>query len=112
MRTSHPGRLVLGGLCAVLTGLTLYNHIVGSKVLGFFINWLPRLFSIRYLREVHFFILFALWAFAVHHVYSAVLIGIEERSGLVGGIFSGYKFFPESTVKEHGGHEQGIKSRS
>jgi Ni/Fe-hydrogenase 1 B-type cytochrome subunit len=92
-------------LAQILTGLALYNHILGSKVLGFFINWLPSLISIRYLREIHFFIMFAFGAFVVHHVYSAVLIGLEERSGLVGGIFSGYKFFSESRVKEDAAHE-------
>jgi Ni/Fe-hydrogenase 1 B-type cytochrome subunit len=87
-------------LVEILTGLALYNHVLGNKALGFFINWLPRLISIRYLREIHFLIMFAFLAFLIHHVYSAVLIGIVERSGLVGGIFSGYKFFPESRVKE------------
>jgi Ni/Fe-hydrogenase 1 B-type cytochrome subunit len=87
-------------LIEILTGVALYNHILGSKVLGFFINWLPSLISIRYLREIHLLIMFAFGAFVIHHVYSAVLIGIEERSGLVGGIFSGYKFFTESRMKE------------
>ncbi|MGH9680196.1 MAG: Ni/Fe-hydrogenase, b-type cytochrome subunit [Candidatus Acidiferrales bacterium] len=82
----------------ILTGLALYNHILGSKALGFFIDWLPALISIRYLSEIHFLIMFAFGAFVIHHVYSAVLIGIEERSGLVGGIFSGYKFFPAAFV--------------
>lgn len=82
----------------ILTGLALYQHIVGGKVLGFFIGWLPSLVNIRDLRLVHFLILFALLAFMIHHVYSAVLIGIEERSGLVGGMFSGYKFFPAAFV--------------
>lgn len=92
--------LVVYGLMVVeiLTGLALYNHILGSKVLGFFIGWLPSLISVRYLREIHFLIMFAFGAFVIHHVYSAVLIGIEERSGLVGGIFSGYKFFPAAFV--------------
>ena len=89
----------------ILTGLTLYNHIIGSKVLGFFVGWLPSLINIRYLREIHFLILFALWAFAIHHVYSAVLVGIEERSGLMSGIFSGDKFFPESTLREDAEHQ-------
>ena len=83
-------------LIEILTGLALYNHILGSKVLGFFIGWLPLLINVRYLREIHFLIMFAFCAFVIHHVYSAVLIGIEERSGLVDGIFSGYKFFSES----------------
>jgi Ni/Fe-hydrogenase 1 B-type cytochrome subunit len=87
-------------LIEILTGVALYNHILGSKVLNFFIGWLPSLISVRTLREIHFLIMFAFGAFVIHHVYSAVLIGIEERSGLVGGIFSGYKFFSESKVKE------------
>jgi len=87
-------------LIEILTGVALYNHILGSKVLNFFIGWLPSLISVRDLREIHFLIMFAFGAFVIHHVYSAVLIGIEERSGLVGGIFSGYKFFSESRVKE------------
>ncbi len=30
-------------------------------------------------------------AFAIHHVYSAILIDIEERTGVLSSIFSGYK---------------------
>lgn len=88
-------------LVEILTGLALYNHILGSKVLGFFIGWLPALVSIRYLREIHFLILFAFWAFLIHHVYSAVLVGIEERtSGIVGSIFSGYKYVTEAILRD------------
>jgi len=87
-------------LVEILTGLALYNHILHSKVLGVFIDWLPFLISVRYLREIHFLVMFALAGFVIHHVYSAVLVGIEERSGLMGAIFSGYKFFPESKAKE------------
>jgi Ni/Fe-hydrogenase 1 B-type cytochrome subunit len=82
----------------IVTGLVLYNHILASKALGFFVSWIPGIINIRYIREIHFFIMFAFFAFVIHHVYSAVLIGIEERSGLVGGIFSGYKFFPAAFV--------------
>lgn len=84
----------------ILTGLTLYNHILKSKLLGFFIGWVPVLVNIRYVREIHLLIMYAFLAFMIHHVYSAILVGIEERSGLVGGIFGGYKFFPERIVKE------------
>jgi Ni/Fe-hydrogenase 1 B-type cytochrome subunit len=84
----------------ILTGLALYNHILQSGVLGFFVGWVPSLVSMRYLREIHFLIMFAFLTFMIHHVYSAVLVGIEERSGLVGGMFGGYKFFPERIVKE------------
>ena len=94
-------------LTEVLTGLALLNHIVGSRILGFFVDWIPALVSIHYVREIHFLIMFAFCAFVIHHVYSAVLIGIEERSGLVGGMFSGYKFFAESRVKLDAQHKLG-----
>ena len=87
-------------LLEILTGLALYNRILDSKVLGFFISWLPSLINIQYLREIHFLIMFALGAFLIHHVYSAVLIGIEERSGLVDGMFCGYKYFPQEILDE------------
>jgi Ni/Fe-hydrogenase 1 B-type cytochrome subunit len=35
------------------------------------------------------------WGFVIHHVYSAVLVDTEEKSGLVSSIFTGWK-----TVKE------------
>jgi len=82
----------------ILTGLSLFNHVNRNSILAFFIGWLPRLISIQYLREIHFLIMFLLWAFFVHHVYSAVLLSIEERSGLVGSIFSGYKVLPADFV--------------
>ncbi len=82
----------------VLTGLALFNHVVHNNVLGFFIGWLPSLIGIQYLREIHFFVMFILWAFFYHHIYSAWLMSIEERSGLIGSIFSGYKNLPADFV--------------
>lgn len=86
-------------LLELLTGLLLFNRVVGGRVLGFFVNWLLWFASYRTWRQIHFLIMFALLAFVIHHVYSAVLIDIEERSGLVGGIFSGYKFFTRREVE-------------
>jgi Ni/Fe-hydrogenase 1 B-type cytochrome subunit len=84
----------------IFTGLALYDYVngVGHGVLTFFTGWFTSLIGITYVREMHFLIMFAFLAFLVHHVYSAVLIGIEEHSGLVGGIFSGYKFFPAAFI--------------
>lgn len=87
-------------LVEILSGLALYNHVLGSRVLGFFVGWVSWFSTNRSLREIHFFIMFAFMAFLVHHVYSAVLIDLEERSGLVGGIFSGVKFFTPRRIDE------------
>jgi Ni/Fe-hydrogenase 1 B-type cytochrome subunit len=90
----------------VLTGLALFQHVQPNKTLGYFIDWLPGLIGFRYLRQIHFFIMMALWAFFIHHVYSAVLIGLEERSGLVKSIFTGYKFFPGKKLNEDARRER------
>jgi Ni/Fe-hydrogenase 1 B-type cytochrome subunit len=87
-------------LIEILTGLVLYNRVVGGSVLGFFVNWITWFAGYRTIRQVHFLIMFAFLAFVVHHVYSAVLIDIEERSGLLGSIFSGYKYFTRRKISE------------
>lgn len=87
-------------LIEILTGLALYNRVLGGRVLGFFVNWVTWFAGYRTIRQVHFLIMFAFLAFVVHHVYSAVLIDIAERSGLVGGIFSGYKYFTRRKIRE------------
>jgi Ni/Fe-hydrogenase 1 B-type cytochrome subunit len=86
-------------LLEILTGLVLFNRVAGGRLLGFFVNWMLWFASYRTLRQIHFLIMFGFLAFLVHHVYSAVLIDTEERSGLVGGIFSGYKFFTRREVQ-------------
>jgi Ni/Fe-hydrogenase 1 B-type cytochrome subunit len=87
-------------LIEILTGLVLYNHVLGGRVLGFFVNWITWFASYRTIRQIHFLIMFAFLAFVVHHVYSAVLIDSEERTGLVGSIFSGYKYFTRRKIRE------------
>ena len=90
----------------VLTGLALFQRIHPNPILGFFVGWMNVTIGVRYLRLIHFGIMFAMWAFFVHHVYSAVLIGIEERSGLVRSIFTGYKFFPGKKLNEDARRER------
>ena len=40
----------------ILTGLALYNHVLGSPVLGFFVDWSTWFASYRTLRLIHFLI--------------------------------------------------------
>lgn len=87
-------------LAEILTGLALYSYTVSNRVLTFFIGWLPRLIDISYLRLAHFLIMFAFFIFVIHHVYSAVLVSLEERNALVESIFTGYKFVPEGEIQE------------
>jgi Ni/Fe-hydrogenase 1 B-type cytochrome subunit len=84
----------------IFTGLALLDYVggLGHGALALWFGWVTSLINIQYVRETHFLLMFAFLAFMIHHVYSAVLIGIEERSGLLGGIFSGYKFYPAAFV--------------
>jgi Ni/Fe-hydrogenase 1 B-type cytochrome subunit len=79
----------------ILTGFALFSTVAGSPVRKFFIGWLPRLIDIQYLRETHFLIMFVFWMFFIHHLYTAILVSVEEESGLMDSIFSGYKFIPK-----------------
>ena len=43
------------------------------------------------LRFTHGVVMWVILAFFVHHIYSAILIGAEERSAMVAGIVTGNK---------------------
>ena len=86
-------------LVEILTGLALYSRVVGNPVLTQFIGWLPQLIDAQYLREIHYFLMFVFFAFAIFHVYASVLVSIEEENGLLDSIFSGWKFVPAGELR-------------
>jgi len=87
-------------LVQILTGFALYEWVLGTEPLRTMFGWLPRLINIQYLRETHYFLMFISFAFTIHHVYSALLVAIEEANGLMGSIFSGHKFVPAKVVEQ------------
>ena len=56
--------------------------------------------DIQWLREIHFLVMFGFWMFFIHHLYTAILVSIEEENGVMESIFSGYKFVPEQEMRE------------
>ncbi len=84
----------------IITGLTLFTQVRGGWLLAPLFSWLPRVIDIQYIRLTHFCIMFAFFAFVIHHVYSAVLVSWEERNGLIESIFTGYKFVPQTELEE------------
>lgn len=90
----------LAALTEILTGFTLYSQTLSTPWIRSAFGWLPRLLDIQYIREIHFLLMFFFWMFFLHHIYTAVLVSIEERSGLMDSIFSGYKF-PSREELEH-----------
>jgi Ni/Fe-hydrogenase 1 B-type cytochrome subunit len=89
-------------LCGIegMTGLVMYNSQVQNHILGFFIGWIPRLISIQTLRAGHYFLMYAFWAFMVHHLYSAILTAMHERDGLMDSIFTGNKSVSSELLEE------------
>jgi Ni/Fe-hydrogenase 1 B-type cytochrome subunit len=75
----------------IATGFALYSLPASGGFWKFAFGWIIVLFGAPSVRLAHDLMMFLLIAFTIHHVYSAVLIDIEERSGLVSSIVTGYK---------------------
>ena len=76
----------------ILSGFTLYAFVVGNRTLIFLLGWITRIVDIQWIRTAHFVIMFLLIAFLFQHVYSAILVSMEEKDGLMESIFTGWKF--------------------
>jgi Ni/Fe-hydrogenase 1 B-type cytochrome subunit len=87
-------------LIEIITGLTMFTQVRGKWALGWLFSWIPGVIDIQHIRLTHFCIMFAFFAFVIHHVYSAVLVSWEERNGLIESIFTGYKFVPKAELEE------------
>jgi Ni/Fe-hydrogenase 1 B-type cytochrome subunit len=93
----------------ILTGLALYSQVLGSGTLSFFVGWIPNVLDIQWLREIHFLVMFGLWMFFIHHLYTCILVAVEEENGLMESIFSGYKFVPEHELREAIEEERSVR---
>jgi len=87
-------------LLECLTGLVLFSVVSGSHFLRLTVGWIPHIVDIQYIRLCHYFIMFLFMAFVIHHVYSAVLVSMEQKNGLMESIFSGWKFVHRSLLEE------------
>ena len=83
-----------------ITGLVLFSVVEGGQALNLLVGWIPSVISIQWIRSAHFLIMFLLAAFFIHHIYSAILVGISERNGEMESIFTGWKFVPKRLVDE------------
>lgn len=88
---------------AILTGLALRSGSadVGSPVAWF--GWLaPLVGGAQVVRWIHHAVMWLLLGFAVHHVYSAILMSTVEANATMESIFSGYKFVPPADLVHSG----------
>jgi Ni/Fe-hydrogenase 1 B-type cytochrome subunit len=79
---------------SILTGFGLYAWVGRIPAWQALFGWTYGLVPIEQLRLVHFLLMFVFGAFVIHHVYSAVLIDIEEKNGELSSIVTGYKAIP------------------
>ncbi len=87
-------------LLQTLTGFALIGAH-GTEPWASLFGWVPSvLFGLQGVRLIHHLIMWATLAFMVHHVYSALLVDHIERNGLLGSIFSGYKFVTRREIDE------------
>ncbi len=91
----------VGLFAQVLTGMLLMGWILPTGPIHALFGWssiVPG--GIMTVRVVHYILTFLFFAFMIHHVYSAILVDIEERTGVMSSIFSGYKNIRPSSSLE------------
>ena len=87
-------------LVQTLTGFALIG-IHGTQPWATIFGWVPSvMFGEQGVRVIHHLLMWAILAFAIHHVYSAILVDHLERNGLMSSIFAGSKFVARWRVIE------------
>lgn len=83
----------------ILTGLAVYaaSAHVDSPVRMFAVL-VPLFGGLQTARLIHHVIMWFIWMFFVHHVYSAIIMSQVEGNGTMESIFSGWKFVPKEDL--------------
>jgi Ni/Fe-hydrogenase 1 B-type cytochrome subunit len=76
---------------SILSGLGLFAWVSRIPAWQTLFGWTYSVLPIQELRLLHFLLMFVFGAFAIHHVYSAVLFDTEERNGELSSIVTGWK---------------------
>jgi Ni/Fe-hydrogenase 1 B-type cytochrome subunit len=84
----------------IITGFALYSLPFSGGVWPTLFGWVIIDFGTPLVRLVHDLIMWLLIAFTIHHVYSAILIDTEEKSGLISSILTGYKSLTRSHIEK------------
>jgi Ni/Fe-hydrogenase 1 B-type cytochrome subunit len=87
-------------LVQTVTGFALIA-VHGIQPWAALFGWVPAvLFGVQGVRLIHHLLMWAILAFMIHHVYSALLVDHVERNGLMGSMFTGFKFITRQEVIE------------
>lgn len=89
---------------AIATGLVLRGASAEVDApLRWFVSWAPLFGGLQVARWIHHAVMWLLLGFAVHHVYSGILMSTVEANATMESMFSGYKFVPPEDL-EHSGY--------
>jgi Ni/Fe-hydrogenase 1 B-type cytochrome subunit len=75
----------------VFTGFALRDVAAPGWLYQIFGGWLLSIAHPQLVRFIHHLVMWLTWGFVVHHVYSAMLMDWEERSGIISSMISGRK---------------------
>jgi Ni/Fe-hydrogenase 1 B-type cytochrome subunit len=88
---------------AILTGLIMRGASADPEsTLRSFVSLAPLFGGLYGARWIHHVVMWLLLGFAVHHVYSSVLMATVEANATVDSMFSGNKFVPEEDLIHSG----------
>lgn len=78
-------------LLLIVTGFALYAQHAPGSFMHTLTSWLTLLVPSPWLRLAHHLAMWCLIGFIINHIYSAWLVDIRVKGGVISGIFSGYK---------------------
>jgi Ni/Fe-hydrogenase 1 B-type cytochrome subunit len=88
---------------AIATGLTMRGASADvSSTVRWFASLAPLFGGLQTVRWIHHAVMWLLLGFAVHHVYSSILMSTVEANATIESIFSGYKFVPPEDLEYSG----------
>lgn len=88
-------------LLQIVTGFALYALPFDAGTFWpIAFGWVTTAFGIQPVRLVHTILMWLFLAFTIHHVYSAILIDIEKRAGLMSSIFTGFQSLTPAQLAE------------
>lgn len=88
---------------AIATGLVLRGASAEVDApLRWFASWAPLFGGLQVARWIHHGVMWLLLGFAVHHVYSGILMSTVEANATMESMFSGYKFVPPEDLEQSG----------
>jgi len=95
--------LFLVFLAQIGTGLAMYASSASfDSPMRVFAFLVPVFGGLQTAHWIHHVLMWFIWAFVVHHIYSAILMSQVEATGTVESIFSGRKFVPPEDVTQPG----------